>query len=1307
MLTSIKRFLQLPLLTALVFISSAPQSHAANLSMSNVPLFLGSTVQPNVFFLLDDSGSMDWEILTNAHWNYTMYEPHQYGNTTYYSSDYNWFVDDGYFYVYGGGNWNYWLYMYDNANAYGNTCSASTVNAPTMEKCTSDFPALFDWRFRSSALNVTFYSADVQYKPWSGPCGASGEPCPDMNYFKAWNNPKVCGTCKNEERDLSTNGDTLGNAFKYDVWIDDSGYSGTRPGRGDNFNETGIAAGSTVPDPNGMVDLWDSHIRFTVGGSSILVERISYDPQTSAEPSKGLNETSQTLATLSDLTACYDILGPADNVIAIHNQGATPTATAVGGDGCRTIAETQTNIANWYSYSRRRMYSMKNAITQVIDAQPIFRYGITKFKTTGNMFVEAPLESVIDVAPHNENLKDVLYADKQEGTGTFLYRGLENVGDYFEGSYSGKDTPIFHSCQKNFQIVFTDGYYNDDPPSPSIGDLDGDGVDETAADLAYKYYKDDLLPAMEDNVVPDAGSEKELDPDGDGRTWQHLVTFTVAFGLTGVLTDPDGDGWPDKDVNNANWTNPDGLPDKDGAWGNPVACGKSSCLDKIDDLWHIAWNTNGTYAAAATPEEVVEKLLAAIVNIAGRVGSAAAVALNSGTLNANTRVYQAKFNSIDWSGDLQSVPVKDGDGDPTNDPAECAGYTLGQVCDVEWSASEELEKRAWNSRKVFTTNSDTNLVVPFKLLADLGVDQQLNMRTDPDIPAVEAASRGQDRIDWVLGRETFSYDTGFRARTVGEFGVKKLGDVIASSPEYVGAPAFLYSDTMESQKYSVYYEDKKDRTKMVYVGANDGMLHAFDATTGEEKFAYIPGKLVNKLNYLTSPAYKKSHQYYVDGSPVAFDAFSGSWKTLLVTPVGGGGQTVFAMDVTDPDTFSASDVLWEFDDSDDRDMGLSMGDVTYAKMNNGKWAVIIGNGFNNTAPDNNVSLTGNGVIYILDAFTGALIKKLDTGIGMAEDPFNPGSNRPNGIATVTPIDENGDLKADYLYAGDLFGNVWKVDVTSSSTNSWDFAYKSTGKPKPFFKAVDKNGVAQPITVGVTVRGHPIYSDQNLVLFGTGKYFEVGDGVTSASTQVNTFYSVWDNNTGDQPLRSQMLEHKILTEVDVDLDGMTDWRVTTAEYDPTGNYKIDWATDKGWFIDLSYIPPTGTPEYGERVVRKAVIRADRVIFVTLIPNGDPCGYGGSSWIMEVNAETGSRLPESPFDVNGDGIIDASDLLTISGEDTFVSGTRSKEGIVATPGILNSPQGDELKYFSGTSGNIDVVQESADTKNRKRQSWRQLK
>jgi len=1325
MLNKIQKIIHSLALSVVVFTAGFNNANAANLSISNIPLFLGNSVQPNIFFVLDDSGSMDWEILMNGYWSYNFYDPDPIRNGSFNNANGENDLGDsqktieGRAFIYANtstsGALQRFVYLYDHSeNMYGG-CNSNTAEA---ERCNNNasHPAALEWRIRSSSANVTFYNPGTVYTPWDGPCGTtSGSAyCTDASYTAARYNPKNGEPGYSSTRNLATDGSSQNSAFIYDVWIDDSGYNVAdgMPRRGDNFNETGVAAGAAAA-PNNEVDLWDSHIRIQIDATSATVSRITYDPRTTAEGSRGLNETTQVLGTISGAD-CYDVLGSNANVIAT-TQGALPVVGAVNGTGCISIAQAQTNIANWYQYSRKRMFGSKSAITSVIDAQPKFRYGITQFEDQ-SLFVEVPAAGVADTAAHNLDMKHDIYRQNQDNISTDLLEGVDVAGRYFDNT-DGRSDPIKHSCQKNFEIVFTDGFWN---ISRSLSDQDGDGIRDVGADFARKYYMRDLSP-LDNIVVPDSGSEADLDPDGDEKTWQHLVTFTVAYGVQGAMTDGDGDGWPDQDVNGNPWSTP-GTPDIDGAWGDARGASPSNPA-KIDDLWHMAWNTNGTYANANNPEEVVEQLVAAITEVASRVGSASAVALNSGTLNANTRIFQAKFNSTDWSGDLESIPVKPPEeidpltGSPVAIPATCtAAQKVGSVCGTEWRAGEELESVAYSARNVYSRNTDTNAAVIFKTLADLGATQQTALMTHPDTLLVEAASRGQDRLDFVLGKNSFAAPDDFRKRTTTALGIKKLGDIISSSPTFVGEPSSLLPDGLEAAKYSLFAAANKNRRKMIYVGANDGMLHGFDAADGSERFAYIPGSLVTKLNQLTSTDYIKQHAHFIDGSPQTFDIYKGGWKTVLSSGAGAGGQLVFALDVTNPDAFGVTKALWDFTDANDADMGYTMGDVKFARMNNGQWVVIFGNGFNNTEADGSVSATGNGAIYVVDAYTGALVKKFDTKIGTADDPT--GVTRPNGIAEVTAVDLDGDLDVDFLYAGDLFGNLWKVDVSSSSTSSWDFAYKSGSDPKAFYTAKDAAGKVQPITSGVSVKRHPINGKQTLVLFGTGQYFEVGDDTVGPTSQMQSFYSIWDDNIAASAAaydRTNLLQHKVLEQKDVDnlVPLMEDFRTTSS--DAVATYQIDWDTcgtckaHKGWFIDLLHVSsnPSYPTEYGERVIRKPVLRGNRVIFVTLIPDADACGFGGSGWIMEVDADSGSRLPESPFDVNGDGVIDNADILALASGDAVVSGVRSKEGIVATPGILNNPEGGEFKYFSGTSGNVDVVTESTDEAGKKRQSYRQLR
>ena len=1324
-------------LSALLFISGNTNTLAAPLSVAQTPLFLGATVQPNIYFVSDDSGSMDWETMMPPYWRYDAYDPDELrtgansDNSETLITGGTWIAaefrgDDsmvgGYGYIYGNDASGV------TDNVYTRDCGHNTYRAYA-EDCgdSTNSPLDVDWRVRASGLNSVFYNPNITYEPWGGPCSPSGPDCTDASYTAAKNDSFSTQPGFNITRNLDTDGDAQGGAFVYEVWIDDSGYTDTDGAGGDGpdaanrFDGTGVVNGEPAV-ANGWVDLWDTHIRIRVGGTTAIqatVERVTYGPQSATV---GLSETVTPVATLNSATACYDVLGSKPLVKAAH---ASSVWTNTGATDCRTIAEARQDIANWYQYYRRRAHPVKNAVAAVINAQPNFRYGMTLInedqpETTNDIFIEIPKVTVTDVTAHNTNIIETYFAYEQESNGTPLRTALEDAGEYYSGATT-TDKPIVYSCQKNFAILFTDGYWNG--TSPLVGEQDNDGTSNTVADVAYKYYKNDLVTTMANNVKLDA-DEDDLKllatyDSVNNTTHQHMVTFTVAFGVTGALSDGDGDGNPDTNYAGAAWSvaTPN-IPEKNGNWGDA-----SSDSDKIDDLWHAAFNTSGTFASASNPDEIADKLINAISNIAARISSAAAVALNSGTLNANSRVYQASFDSNDWSGSIKSIPIQDGPVDELplgapdgldDSPIECATHpTLGELCDEEWDAAEKLAARTAASRDIFTLNSDTNAGVEFKVLADLGAAQQASLKLNPDTLLVETDAIAQQRLDYVRGDDSNEGSAAgeFRVRKVIAAGKTKLGDIIHSAPAYVAEPSLFYPDNLESASYNAYKIAKRNRTPMVYVGANDGMLHAFDASTtsskGEEAFAYVPGGLIDKLPLLASQDYNSSHRYYVDGSPVTFDFFNGGWKTMLSSSLGAGGQLVYGLDITDPDTFGSSDVLWEFTDEPkviagdtfgDIDLGYVLGDVSYARMNNGQWVVIFGNGFNNTQADGNVSTTGNAVIYVVDALTGALVKKFDTQVGTAEDPS--GNGRPNGISRVTPIDINGDFKADYLYAGDLFGNVWKMDVRSSSAVSWGSSYLSASKPKPFFIAKDQTNKIQPITTAVAVKRHPVNVDETLVLFGTGSYFQVND---AAVTQTQTFYSIWDDGTAAQYSRNKLLEQKILSVENVaGTDGITrEFRVTSSAGDDA-IYQIDWATDKGWYMDLGF-----APDVGERVNVEPVLRGNRVIFVTLTPDPDPCNAGGSSWIMELNANDGNRLNISPFDVNGDGIIDDLDIVNFGGDDTITSGVRSKEGIVAKPGILNTKGQKELKFFSGTTGNIETVTESINLDQRDRQSWRQLR
>ena len=524
-----------------------------------------------------------------------------------------------------------------------------------------------------------------------------------------------------------------------------------------------------------------------------------------------------------------------------------------------------------------------------------------------------------------------------------------------------------------------------------------------------------------------------------------------------------------------------------------------------------------------------------------------------------------------------------------------------------------------------------------------------------------------------------------------------LGDIVSSAPLFVGKPPFLYPDIFPGgteTPYSTFvaaHDTPAERAHMVYAGANDGMLHAFDAVTGEERLGFIPGGVFPNLHLLTSTTY--THQYYVDGPPTMGDAFfGGTWHTMLVGGLNKGGKSIYALDITTPGSFSEANATsifkWEFTDA--ADLGYTYSRPAIVRLQNGRWAAVFGNGYNST--------NGRAVLYIVDIENKSLIRKIDTGVGTGG----------NGLSTPALVDLNGDSIVDLAYAGDLAGNLWKFRLTGTNPAAWDVAYKSGTTNLPLFTARDPSNNPQPITSRPEVGRGPNGAG-TIVLFGTGRYLSVVD---KTPTQTQTFYGIRDPNSTNPAIdrvsgRSDLTSQEIIVEQSFPFttdDGSTisiPLRVTTDHV----------VNNRGWFLDLLQPPnPPGTFQ-GEMQVSDSILRSGRIIFTTVIPDPDPCTVGGTSWLMEMEALTGSRLTESPFDNNRDLEFDGDDFVEIELEDGTiievpVSGLQSEVGITPKPGILAGPEA-EYKYTPGTTGNIQVTVENPGANMTGRQSWRQIR
>jgi Tfp pilus tip-associated adhesin PilY1 len=484
------------------------------------------------------------------------------------------------------------------------------------------------------------------------------------------------------------------------------------------------------------------------------------------------------------------------------------------------------------------------------------------------------------------------------------------------------------------------------------------------------------------------------------------------------------------------------------------------------------------------------------------------------------------------------------------------------------------------------------------------------------------------------------------------------------------------------------------------------MLHAFDATTGAERFAYVPSLVFANLKELADPAY--DHRFYVDLTPTvkkAVGIFPGANQdTLLVGGLRGGGKGYFALDITDAknivsESGLASRVKWEYPIAADDDIGFSYSRSTIVKSNSSShpWVVIFGNGYN--------SVNGSAVLYVLDAATGGLVRRLDT----LAIPAN--NESANGLSTPTAIDLDYDQKADFVYAGDLYGNLWKFDLRFANPNDWAVAFGSLSDPKPLFQARGPNGQVQPITTKPDVMYHP-KKHGLMVCFGTGKFLGTSD---FGNTDTQTIYGVWDYGDAIYDLKKNGWSTDDNTEYLGALERSTGTlsnqpgsvgllKQTFQDYEATfagnpGTYRVfseafpDWVTmpdANGQEDDLSDSAANHAGYYidlapGDRIVSDVLIRGGILVAIGYKPENDRCSHGGQSMVMELNAFSGGNLALVQFDFNNDKVFTDDDKIDIDNDPNNIvlripSGLLM-QGQAQMPAFLRLDNYRERLYISG--------------------------
>jgi len=777
------------------------------------------------------------------------------------------------------------------------------------------------------------------------------------------------------------------------------------------------------------------------------------------------------------------------------------------------------------------------------------------------------------------------------------------------------------------------------------------GSSNSLADVAQYYYINDLRPEMPDNASILSGI-------GDNAPWQHMTTFGLALGVSGTLPfdpnylSPGATGvfskirppqnvtpaiaptmgwpmWPDPNLDYASDLR---------LYNNPKA---------IDDFWHATVDGRGQFFSAGNASAVVTAVSSALATISAVAGAGSGAAVSNTTpVIGDSYLYAAIFKSGEWSGDVLEYTMDLSTGGKTQipnpayqtDPTKPATidapalWSLQASLDLATSAAcddrkiyirsagapNNVANFSWNSKSCATgavANALTSAQQAYFGASVIANLNQYSSMTDGSNGTVDQRSiaAGANLVNFIRGQrglEVTTADGSFMPNNLSTLYRKRahvLGDVADSLMAFVKAPSAAYTDA----GYSSFKTAQASRTPMIYVGANDGMLHAIYAPisptdanyakAGKEAWAYIPQAVMPNLYLLADTQYSTKHQFYVDGTPSfgdIYDKTSASWKTILVGGLSDGGKGYYAMDITDPANPKS---LWEFNQSStcynasvtttygsDCNLGLSFGRPVITKLVNGTWVVLLTSGYNNVQSPAG-SGDGHGYLYVLNAATGQIISKIDTGVG--------DSGNSSGLREINNYVANAGLDNTTLrvYGGDLLGNVWRFDVNDNiDPPGLEAALITT--------LTDASGTPQPITTRVQLAE---VNGTTMVVAATGQFLGNSDLKT---TQVQSVYGFTDTLAAAVQYPHLRSTSKILT---LSESG----NIRTAVCSVAANC----AFTTGWIVDL--------PQLYERVNVDPFIVGSTVTFASNIPSSSACIANGTSWLNYVDLLTGGTVPSS--------------------------------------------------------------------------------
>ena len=973
-------------------------------------------------------------------------------------------------------------------------------------------------------------------------------------------------------------------------------------------------------------------------------------------------------------TQVVSFTGGATSVNTFNRIDIEPSTTAypkvlsrtdcLGATTC-TYAEEMTNFANWYSYYRTRMQMMKTSTTRAFkDIGTRYRVGFITIANQASGINYLPVNKFDAV--QKASWYNSLVATNPT-TATPLRTALSTVGQIFAGKRPvGNSDPVQYSCQQNFSILTTDGYWNGGVGAgvnnEAIADRDGAGIArpmfqgptataESLADVAKYYHDTDLRSTANNNCVggprPDGTTGDVCENNvfvtpTDNNTEQHMTTFTLGLGVDGVLTyQTDYQTAAQGDFYNLK----QGTLD----WPVPVPNAQAA----VDDLWHAAVNGQGTYFSAKDPNQLTTSLNEALQSIGAKTGGGAAAATsNLSPVAGDNYAYVGSYTAQKWTGNLEARTVDTANGTVRPNAVWCVEDIVASTCTapslivtntsgggISYSCTtpaanatlcdtgSSFDGTTLTCNKPFVPSCTGTLRNKVSALADsrsifmnvgnsLGAFNLANINAsgantvttgNPPYSTANFISMGlitptqitptivQDLVKYLRGQTGFedrpSNVVGSVDRRTFRLREATMGDPIDSAPVFIGAPKQNYGDPGYGPETTggTFKNTHSSRVGTVYIGANDGMLHAFNSTTGEERWAYVPTMVIPNMVQLAKKDYSLNHKYFVNGDVTVQDvcvsscgSASAQWKTVLVGGLNAGGKGYYALDITNP---TVPQLLWEFDTSDDNDLGYSFGNPLMTKKSDGTWVVLLTAGHNNTTGTNK----GKGVLYVLNASSGAVISKYTTSAGS--------QTTPSGLTKVSIFAESPrrDNTAKFVYGGDLLGNLWRFDINSPAGANNPFLVTTLTGP---------GGIAQPITTKPELT---VVNGKRLIFVATGKYLESPDLV---NTEKQTIYAITDstNTTLTNP-RSP----GVLVEQTISASGGSGERTQSGRPSP-----VDYSVNRGWYVDL--------PDSGERVNVSPILVFGTLLVPSTVPSNTLCAPGGYGYLNFFDYKTGSsRLP----------------------------------------------------------------------------------